>query len=56
MKIPLAAGSKPSEKQPEEAIIKNPYPGKEMLTFSEALDAVNILSAMNVVVNHQGRE
>ena len=56
MKIPNSAGNKPSEKQLEGAIIINPYSGKEMLTFSEALDAINMLSAMTVVVNHQGRE
>ena len=45
MKLPDPAGGRP-EIIREDAFIKNPYPGKEMLTKEEALNCISLLSAM----------
>ena len=49
MKLPTAAsdGPEPMENGPPsygEAYLMNPYHGKEMLTFYEALDLMNLIS------------
>lgn len=50
-----AAVLSPPEKKQGEVLIKNPFPGKELLTFRQALDAINMLSAMLLIdVNNRG--
>lgn len=49
MKIPSSAADKPTMKPvdlPEGAYIKNPFPGKDMLTFEESLQCIYMLSGM----------
>lgn len=49
MKIPPSAADKPEIKPanlPDGAYIKNPFPGKDLLTFEESLQCIYMLSSM----------
>jgi len=50
LKIPIQ-GQLPSKIIPKktDAYIKNPYPGKELLTQEEALECINSLAGMLVI-------
>ncbi len=46
MRLPAAASDMPESGPPsyDEAYLMNPYCGKELLTFLEALDLLNLIS------------